>query len=142
MFSLSAEPIARDKLAAFITDERAGALATFEGWVRNHNDGQTVVLLEYEALEPLARKEAERILEEARQKYDVLRLTCVHRLGTLTVGELAVWVGVTAVHRASAFQACQYVIDEIKARLPIWKKEHYVDGSSAWVNCRECVHAR
>ena len=142
MFSLSSEPILRDPLTASLATGQAGALATFEGWVRNHNEGREVVLLEYEAFEPLSRKEADKILHEAGEKFNVLQVVCVHRVGALEVGDIAVWIGVTAEHRDAAFMACQYIIDEVKVRLPIWKKEHYTDGSSEWVNCRECAHAR
>ena len=72
---------------------------------------------------------------EARAKFDVVTLACVHRIGALRIGDLAVWVGVAAAHRGAAFEACRYVIDEAKARVPIWKKEHYADGMSEWVNC-------
>lgn len=91
--------------------------------------------LEYEAYRPLAEKEGERILEEARTKFTLLGAACVHRVGHLRLGEAAVWVGVTAEHRGAAFEACRYIIDEAKARLPIWKKEHYADGVTAWINC-------
>jgi molybdopterin synthase catalytic subunit len=64
---------------------------------------------------------------------------CVHRVGDLRVGELAVWVGVSAPHRDEAFRACRYIIDEVKHRVPIWKKEHYVNGDSGWVNCERCA---
>lgn len=141
MFSLSAEPILRESLTAGLAEHKAGALATFEGWVRNHNEGRAVTLLEYECFEPLSRKEAERILDEAMHQFNILDAVCVHRVGALQVGEIAVWIGVTAEHREAAFKACQYIIDEIKVRLPIWKKEHYTDGTSEWVNCRECAHA-
>jgi molybdopterin synthase catalytic subunit len=113
----------------------AGACVTFEGWVRNHNEGQPVTRLEYEAYVPVAHKEGERIVDEARQRFDVYDVHCAHRVGRLEVGDLAVWVGVTAAHRDDAFRASRYVIDEVKARVPIWKKEHYVDGESGWVNC-------
>jgi len=142
VFSLSSEPIRREPLAASVANVQAGALVTFEGWVRNHNEGRDVVLLEYEAFEPLSRKEAEKILQEAGEKFNVRQMVCIHRVGPLEVGDIAVWIGVTAEHREAAFKACQYIIDEIKVRLPIWKKEHYTDGSSEWVNCRECAHAR
>lgn len=141
MFSLSSEPAVREKLLDSLSNERAGALATFEGWVRSHNDGRKVVLLEYEAFEPLARKEALRILEEAKRRFDIIEAGCLHRVGALKVGEMAVWIGVIAEHRQAAFDACRYIINEIKVRLPIWKKEHYTDGSSEWVNCREHAHA-
>jgi molybdopterin synthase catalytic subunit len=91
--------------------------------------------LEYEAYVPLAEKEGENILREAREKFSLVAAACVHRVGHLQLGELAVWVGVTAEHRGAAFDACRYVIDEAKARLPIWKKEHYASGATAWINC-------
>lgn len=96
-------------------------------------------MLEYEAYGELAKKEAQKILQEASQRFSVLNARCVHRIGTLAVADMAVWVGVTSVHRDEAFQACRYIIDEVKKRVPIWKKEHYIDGSSSWVNCAACA---
>jgi molybdopterin synthase catalytic subunit len=118
-----------------LADERAGACVTFEGWVRNRNEGQPVLSLEYEAYALLADKEGARIIAEAREKFPILSAHCVHRVGLLQLGELAVWVGVTAEHRGAAFDACRYIIDEAKARVPIWKKEHYTGGATAWINC-------
>lgn len=134
-FSLSSSPIDAAALQRGLADERAGACATFEGWVRNRNEGQPVRSLEYEAYAPLAQSEGERILAEARAKFSLLGAACVHRVGHLQLGEMAVWVGVTAEHRGAAFDACRYIIDEAKARLPIWKKEHYATGATAWINC-------
>ena len=116
---------------------QAGAVTIFEGIVRDHNEGKKVIALEYEAFDKLAGQEAEKIFQEAKKKFDVLDMKCVHRVGKLSVGEMAVWVGISASHRDSAFQACRYVIDEIKTRLPIWKKEYYAGGDSGWVNCQE-----
>jgi molybdopterin synthase catalytic subunit len=135
MFSLAAEPIDAAALAAKLADVHAGACVTFEGWVRNRNEGRPVAALDYEAYAPLTEKEGARILAEAQAKYAVLGAVCVHRVGRLALGDLAVWVGVIAEHRGAAFDACRYIIDEAKARLPIWKKEHYTDGASAWINC-------
>ncbi|TLY69007.1 MAG: molybdenum cofactor biosynthesis protein MoaE, partial [Gammaproteobacteria bacterium] len=87
----------------------------------------------------LAVREGERILGEAMARFGVAHAACVHRLGDLAVGELAVWVGVSSPHRAEAFEACRYIIDEVKHRLPIWKKEHYAGGDSGWVNCERCA---
>jgi molybdopterin synthase catalytic subunit len=97
--------------------------------------------LEYEAYETLAVKEGKRIVAEALARFGVRRVACVHRLGELAIGELAVWVAVSAAHRDEAFAACRYVIDEVKQRVPIWKKEHYPDGDSGWVNCERCAAA-
>ena len=130
-----------------IVDPACGGYAAFEGWVRDHNEGQQVRHLEYEAFELLANKEGERIIAEAVARFGVEHAACVHRVGDLQLGELAVWVGVSARHRQEAFLACRYIIDEVKHRVPIWKKEHYLNGDSGWVNCERCAavvpeHAR
>ncbi len=135
MFKIVSEPIEIESLKRTLEDAHAGACVTFEGWVRNHNEGKPVQALDYEAYPELAEKEGERILVEAREKFSVQSIVCVHRTGALRIGDLAVWVGVTAAHRGAAFDACRYVIDEVKARVPIWKKEHYTDGVSEWINC-------
>ncbi|MBI5091893.1 MAG: molybdenum cofactor biosynthesis protein MoaE [Candidatus Hydrogenedentes bacterium] len=139
MFLLSAERIDTAQLKRALENPGAGACVTFEGWVRNNNEGKTVLRLEYEAYEDLALKEGARILAEALDKFGLLGATCVHRTGCLEIGELAVWVGVSAAHRDEAFAACRYIIDEVKSRVPIWKKEHYADGESGWVNCERCA---
>ena len=113
----------------------AGACVTFEGWVRDHNDGEAVQALEYEAHQAIAEKEGTRIVAEAKARFAVTAVHCEHRVGKLAIGECAVWVGVSADHRGAAFDACRYVIDETKARVPIWKKEHYASGVTGWVNC-------
>ena len=134
-FRVVATPIDAAALQRALADARAGACVTFEGWVRNRNEGQPVQSLEYEAYVPLAEKEGERILAEAREKFALVAATGAHRVGHLRLGELAVWVGVTAEHRSAAFEACRYIIDEAKARMPIWKKEHYTSGATTWINC-------
>ena len=134
-FQLSATIIDAAAHQRALANARAGACVTFEGWVRNRNEGQPVLSLEYEAYPLLAEKEGARILAEALDKFSLLGAACVHRTGHLQLGDLAVWVGVTAEHRGGAFDACRYIIDEAKARLPIWKKEHYASGATAWINC-------
>jgi molybdopterin synthase catalytic subunit len=134
-FQLSSVPIEPASLQRDLANVRAGACVTFEGWVRDHNEGQPVRSLEYEAYPPLAEKEGDRILAEAGHKFALVDAVCVHRTGHLQLGDLAVWVGVTAEHRGAAFDACRFLIDELKARLPIWKKEHYISGATAWINC-------
>ena len=126
-------------LADDLRDDRAGGYAAFEGWIRNHNDGEDVLRLEYEVYEPLALKEGEKVIQEAIDKFPILHAECVHRSGMLEIGECAVWVGVSSAHRDEAFAACRYIIDQVKVRLPIWKKEHYVNGDSGWVNCERCA---
>lgn len=120
-------------------DPGAGGFCVFEGWVRNENEGHTVERLEYEAYEPLAIKEGTKVIAEAQAKFPHLKAACVHRSGMLAIGDCAVWVGVASAHRDESFKACRYIIDEIKIRLPIWKKEHYVSGDSGWVNCERCA---
>ena len=115
--------------------DRAGACAAFQGWVRNRNDGREVLSLEYEAYTPIAVAEGERILAEALERFKLLQVAGRHRVGHLRIGDCAVWVGVSAAHRGDAFDGCRYVIDELKSRLPIWKKEHYAGGDSGWINC-------
>ena len=122
-----------------LTDLGAGGYVSFEGWVRDQNEGQEVTRLEYEAFQELAVKEGERIVAEALRRYPVKHALCIHRIGSLGLGEMAVWVGVSSAHRGEAFDACRFIIDEIKHRVPIWKKEHYRSGNSGWVNCERCA---
>ena len=136
MFRISADSIDRDRVRASLGDTTCGACVTFEGWIRNHNDGRQVLRLEYEVYRPLAEAEGRKVVAEALERYTVEKAVCVHREGPLEIGELAVIVAAVAHHRAEAFEACRYIIDEIKHRLPIWKKEHYADGETAWVNFR------
>jgi len=138
-FELSGEPIDVPLWRERLLDPGCGGYASFEGWVRDLNEGAEVTALEYEAFAPLAAKEAERILGEATVRFGVDHAACIHRVGRLAVGELAVWVGVSARHRDEAFRACRYIIDEVKHRLPIWKKEHYASGDTGWVNCERCA---
>ena len=139
LMTMTDQVIHPDALRDSLIDAAAGAYVSFEGWIRNINEGHKVLRLEYEAYEPIAISEGQRILEEAISKFDVLQARCAHRTGMLEIGECAVWVGVSSGHRDEAFQACRYIIDEVKVRLPIWKKEHYVDGNSGWVNCERCA---
>ncbi|HVN45360.1 MAG TPA: molybdenum cofactor biosynthesis protein MoaE [Steroidobacteraceae bacterium] len=129
------------ELRGGLADPACGGYASFEGWVRDSNEGQRVCGLEYEAFEALGIREGERIIAEALARFGVAHAACVHRVGKLAIGELAVWVGVSAAHRDEAFRACRYIIDEVKHRLPIWKKEHYLGGDSGWVNCERCAAA-
>lgn len=136
---ISRETINPDQLRQALVDDAAGGYVAFEGWIRNENEGQRVLRLEYEVYAPLAITEGEKIIVEAHARYPILRADCLHREGLLEIGECAVWVGVCSAHRDEAFAACRYIIDEVKVRLPIWKKEHYVDGHSGWVNCERCA---
>jgi molybdopterin/thiamine biosynthesis adenylyltransferase/molybdopterin synthase catalytic subunit/rhodanese-related sulfurtransferase len=135
MFSITDSDINVEMLRNALRSSKAGAFTSFEGWVRDHNEGSSVANLQYECYETLAVKEGIRVIAEAKDKFDIVDATCSHRVGLLSIGDLAVWVGVTAAHRGAAFDACRYIIDQIKLRLPIWKKEQYTDGTSTWVNC-------
>jgi molybdopterin synthase catalytic subunit len=139
MMRMTETAIDPEQLRNELLDAAAGAYAGFEGWIRNHNEGQDVLRLEYEAYAPLAVTEGERVIREALDKFSILHARCVHRSGLLEIGDCAVWVGVSAAHRDAAFDACRYIIDEVKVRLPIWKKEHYANGDSGWVNCERCA---
>ena len=139
MISITNDVIDPELLRKTLFDPGAGAYTSFEGWIRNENEGHSVLRLEYEAYEPLALAEGKSVLTEAQNKFPHLHAHCVHRIGLLEIGDCAVWVGVSSPHRDEAFLACRYIIDEIKIRLPIWKKEHYADGHSGWVNCERCA---
>lgn len=138
-FSFSDAAIDVHELRGQLADHSCGGYCSFEGWVRNNNEGHDVTRLEYEAFVDLAIKEGERIVNEAVERYGVAKAVCVHRVGSLAIGDIAVWVGVSSGHRDEAFKACRYIIDEVKHRVPIWKKEHYVNGDSGWVNCERCA---
>ena len=124
-----------------VADNSCGALVVFEGWIRDHNEGQAVDRLEYEVYRPVAEKEGARIIDEAMERFGVSHAMCIHREGLLELGEIAVIVCVSSPHRGEAFDACRYIIDQTKSRLPIWKKEHYRSGVSEWVNCEHCAAA-
>lgn len=132
-FQFSPDPIEPAGLADGLVSPAAGAVVTFTGRVRDHSRGRAVARLEYEGAEELARALFAELEGEARAAYAVDEIRCVHRTGVLAVGEIAVWIGVSAAHRGAAFDACRFLIDELKHRLPLWKKEHYADGGSAWI---------
>ncbi|MCB1119914.1 MAG: molybdenum cofactor biosynthesis protein MoaE [Verrucomicrobiae bacterium] len=137
MFQISDQILDPVLLANDLDDPGGGAIVAFEGRVRNHSEGLDVKALDYQAYTPLAEAEGTRIVQEAVEKFSLLRCVCLHRVGHLEIGGLAVWVGVVAAHRAEAFEGCRYVIDEVKKRVPIWKKEHFASGESHWVACHD-----
>lgn len=141
MFLITSQRVDLAALREGMFDTGCGAYVQFEGWVRDHNEGQQVLRLEYEVYEPLAIKEGERIIAEAGQRFGVRRAAAIHRSGMLELTDVAVIVGVSSPHRGEAFDACRYIIDQVKSRLPIWKKEHYANGKAEWVNCRHCTEA-
>jgi molybdopterin synthase catalytic subunit len=140
-FRFTHEPIDTAAARRELLDPGAGGYATFEGWVRDFNEGQQVTRLEYEAFEELALAEGNRIIAEALGRFPIKHALCIHRIGALGLSDLAVWVAVSSAHRGEAFDACRFIIDEVKHRVPIWKKEHYRNGDSGWVNCERCATA-
>lgn len=133
MFKISDKTLNESELKQQTLDKSAGGFVCFEGWVRDHNQDKQVQKLAYEAYPKLAIKEGNQIIQEALEKFKVKKIRCTHRVGLLEIGDMAVWVGVSAAHRDAAFKACRYVLDEVKSRVPIWKNETWSDGESGWV---------
>lgn len=133
-FALLDEAIDDQRLKDFLQDEQCGALATFEGWVRNHNNDSQVTSLTYYGYEKLAINQGKRIIEEAKRLFDIENAVAIHRIGALEVGDMAVWVGVSSKHRYPAFDACKWILDTIKADIPVWKQEFYQDEPSKWLS--------
>ncbi len=140
-FRLATIAIDTESARRELRDQAAGGYVSFEGWVRDFNEGREVTALEYEAFQALAVKEGENIIGEALRRFPAKHALCIHRVGALGLEDMAVFVGVSAVHRGAAFDACRYIIDEVKHRVPIWKKEYYRGGDSGWVNCEQCAAA-
>lgn len=138
LFRLSSEPIA--SVPPFAVAGSTGALVTFDGIVRDNNDGRPVHELEYSSYAVLAEREGERIVADARERFGLDHAACIHRVGALAVGEVAVRVWAAAPHREAAFAACVFIIDEVKAHVPIWKHERYADGEERWLDGK-CDHA-
>jgi len=140
-FEISRQGIELKEFRQRLFDHSCGAYVQFDGWVRDHNEGQKVLRLEYEVYEPLALKEGARIINEAKELFGVTNACAIHRSGLLELSDVAVVVGVSSPHRSEAFDACRYIIDQAKIRLPIWKKEYYASGDAQWVNCQRCSEA-
>lgn len=138
MFELTNLPINIAYLPPGLKKSHHGSLVTFEGFVRDINEGKKVRSLEYQAFHEMAEVEGQKIMNEALKLFGVSDLYAVHRYGHLEIGEVAVRVAVFSMHRKEGFLASQYCIDEIKKRVPIWKKEHYLLGPSEWVACHQC----
>jgi molybdopterin synthase catalytic subunit len=139
MFSVTTSVVSTPSLIESIETASTGAVVTFEGRVRDHNLNRKVNALEYEVYRELAIKEGNSILNEARAKFKILNAIAVHRYGLLHIKDIAVSIVVVATHRDDAFLACSYIIDQIKTRVPIWKKEHYDLGDAQWVDCPTCA---
>jgi molybdopterin synthase catalytic subunit len=127
------QPIDLAPLLAAVQAPDRGGVATFLGLVRNHHGGRGVLRLDYSAYGPMAEAECGRIVAEAEARWQVA-VALQHRVGTLAIGDTAVAVVAASAHRDEAFTACRYVIEEVKRRVPVWKREFYADGTVAWVD--------
>ena len=138
-FAITFAPLSLEDVYTLADDPGNGAIALMSGTVRDQTDGKSVVFLEYQAYEPMAIQIFRQIAREIRDRWpQVNRVVIHHRTGRLHVGEISVLVAVGCPHRAEAFAACQYAIDTLKHNAPIWKKEHWADGSSTWVSIGAC----
>ena len=127
------EPIRTDEILERVGAEEDGAVLLFLGVVRDHNDGRPVEGMEYEASREMAESVLEDIAGEVEERWETDRVVVLHRVGSLEIGDASVAIAVSTPHRAEAYDASRYVIEEIKVRLPVWKKEHYEDGERRWV---------
>jgi len=132
VFRLTDKPIDLNELLAYVGDPGAGAVSTFIGATRDNNEGRSIISLDYEAYPGMAEQELARLGEEAAAKWEITRAAIVHRIGNVPIGEASVMIAVSAPHRDDAFKACRYAIDELKKRVPIWKKEIY-QGGEIWI---------
>jgi molybdopterin synthase catalytic subunit len=130
---ITADPIDLAPLLARVGSPERGGVASFLGQVRNHHVGRAVLRLEYSAYAPMAEAECTRIVAEAESRWRVA-VALSHRVGALAVGDTAVAVVAASAHREEAFAACRYVIEEVKRRVPVWKREYYADGTVVWVD--------
>lgn len=127
-------PLSVDEVRDAVADPAAGGIALFAGAVRDHDAGQAVTALSYSA-HPSATDQLRQVAERVAARFDdVKAVAAVHRIGDLAIGDLAVVVGVSSGHRASAFEACRALIDELKETVPIWKHQSFAGGASEWVN--------
>lgn len=130
---LRESPLSVDEVLSAVGDPSAGGISLFVGVVRDHDHGQDVVRLGYTA-HPTAEAELRRVAEKVAASFDAIAVAAVHRVGDLTVGDLAVVVAVSCAHRGEAFSACRALIDELKQTVPIWKHQQFAGGGSEWVN--------
>ncbi|MGB9431374.1 MAG: molybdenum cofactor biosynthesis protein MoaE [Candidatus Acidiferrum sp.] len=129
LFSLLHSPIDLGAVVRDVRSDQAGAIVTFDGFVRHESHGRGTLYLEYEAYEPMALAKMREIGNLIHEKFAIHRLAIVHRLGRLEIGETSVFIAVSAPHRAAAFEACRFAIDTLKRTVPIWKKEYFEDGA-------------
>ncbi len=135
LFALTHDAIDVDALKAQLSQASCGALVSFEGLVRNHNNQKPVTHLSYSAYEGMAVKVGTQIVQNALAEFNITTAVCVHRIGELAIGDMAIYVGVGASHRDEAFLACRHILDTVKADVPIWKQEFYADDNTpAWLS--------
>jgi molybdopterin synthase catalytic subunit len=134
MIQLTREVIDYQALTETVRRSDCGAVVTFLGTVRDLTEGRVTVALDYEAYPGMAEKKMAEIEQQTRKRWPVGAMAMAHRLGRLEVGEVSVAVAVSCPHRAQAFEACRYAIDQLKELVPIWKKEYWADGGTAWVH--------
>nr|WP_238717871.1 molybdenum cofactor biosynthesis protein MoaE [Petrachloros mirabilis] len=138
-FRITFAPLSWAQVYAIADHSHNGAVVVMSGTVRDHTDGRLVKFLEYQAYEPMALKVFAQIAQEAQQRWPSINQVVIHhRVGSLSIGEISVLIAVGCPHRGEAFAACQHVIDTLKHTAPIWKKEHWQDGSSSWVSIGAC----
>lgn len=135
-YELTTEPLDIGEIARRIVPEECGATVTLDGYVRRYTKGRETDYLLYDAYEPMAVKEMGKLVEQAKEKFEISNIGIVHRLGRLEIGETSVVISVAAPHRRAAFEACEWLIKELKRTVPIWKKEIYSDGE-VWVEGSE-----
>ena len=132
--AVSAEPLSVRSMAEWVEDPRAGAVVTFSGDVRELDHGRSVLRLDYEA-HPTAGDILAQIAAEVAERFDVIAVAVAHRTGPLAIGDCALAAAVSAAHRGDAFAACTALVEETKARIPVWKHQYFADGTDEWVNC-------
>lgn len=138
-FAITFAPLSLEEVYRLADDSRNGAIVVMSGMVRDNTDSRSVESLEYQAYEPMAIAVFKQIGTQIRQTWsDVTRIVIHHRTGKLAVGEISVLVAIGCPHRGEAFAACQFAIDTLKHNAPIWKKEHWQDGSNSWVSIGAC----
>lgn len=132
MFLVTEKALNLQEVVDYVADPEAGAIVTFVGTTRNHNEGRRVISLDYEAYPEMAEKELARLGEEAKRRWKIRRMGIIHRVGRVEITEPSVVIAVSAAHRGDAFQACRFAIEEIKKKVPIWKKEVF-EGGEVWI---------
>ncbi len=131
-FELTTEPLNVGEIARRVVSSECGATVTLDGYVRQFTKGQETLYLEYEAYQPMALKEMGKLIQSAKEQFEIANVGLVHRLGRMEIGETSVVIAVAAPHRRAAFEACEWLIKELKRTVPIWKKEYYA-GGEVWI---------